>query len=82
MAITVAELVADPLLKLRFIAGQGGGARLVTWAHTSDLPNPTEWLGPGDLLMSNGLNIFVGRERAGVVPRERGGGGTERAWNR
>ncbi len=57
MAITVAELVADPVLKLRFIAGQGGGARLVTWAHTSDLPNPTEWLGPGDLLMSNGLNI-------------------------
>jgi purine catabolism regulator len=57
VAITVAELVADPLLKLRFVAGEGGGARLVTWAHTSDLPNPTEWLGPGDFLMSNGLNI-------------------------
>ena len=57
MAITVAELVADPLLKLRFVAGEGGGTRLVTWAHTSDLPNPTEWLGPGDFLMSNGLNI-------------------------
>jgi PucR family transcriptional regulator, purine catabolism regulatory protein len=57
VAITVAELVADPLLKLRFLAGEGGGARLVTWAHTSDLPNPTEWLGPGDFLMSNGLNI-------------------------
>jgi purine catabolism regulator len=57
MAITVAELVADPLLKLRFVAGHGGGARLVTWAHTSDLPNPTDWLGRGDFLMSNGLNI-------------------------
>jgi purine catabolism regulator len=57
VAITVAELAADPLLKLRFVAGEGGGARLVTWAHTSDLPNPTEWLGPGDFLMSNGLNI-------------------------
>ena len=57
MAITVAELVADPLLKLRFVAGEGGGARLVTWAHTSDLPNPTEWLGPGDFLMSNGSSV-------------------------
>jgi len=57
VGITVAELVADPLLKLRFVAGEGGGARLVTWAHSSDLPNPTEWLGPGDFLMSNGLNL-------------------------
>jgi purine catabolism regulator len=57
VAVTVAELVADPLLKLRFIAGERGGTRVVTWAHTSDLPNPTEWLGPGDLLLSNGLNI-------------------------
>ena len=57
MAITVAELVAHPLLNLRFLAGEEGGARLVSWAHTSDLPNPTEWLGPGDFLMSNGLNI-------------------------
>ena len=57
MAITVAELVAVPFLKMRFHAGSGGGSRLVTWAHTSDLPNPTEWLGRGDLLMSNGLNV-------------------------
>jgi PucR family transcriptional regulator, purine catabolism regulatory protein len=62
VAITVAELVAVPFLKMRFHAGQGGGARLVTWAHTSDLPNPTEWLAPGDLLMSNGLNIPAGRK--------------------
>jgi PucR family transcriptional regulator, purine catabolism regulatory protein len=57
VAITVAELVAVPFLEMRFHAGLAGGTRLVTWAHTSDLPNPTEWLGPGDLLMSNGLNI-------------------------
>jgi purine catabolism regulator len=57
VAITIAELVAVPFLKMRFHAGQAGGARFVTWAHTSDLPNATEWLGPGDLLMSNGLNV-------------------------
>ena len=57
MAITVAELVAVPFLKMRFHAGTGGGGRLVAWAHTSDLPNATEWLAPGDMLMSNGLNL-------------------------
>ncbi len=57
MAVTVAELVAIPFLKISFRAGAGGGGRLVTWAHTSDLADPTEWLAPGDLLMSNGPNI-------------------------
>jgi PucR family transcriptional regulator, purine catabolism regulatory protein len=57
VAITVAELVAVPFLKMRFRAGAAGGGRLVTWAHTSDLPNATDWLAPGDLLMSNGLNV-------------------------
>jgi purine catabolism regulator len=57
VAITVAELVAVPFLNIRFHAGATGGARLVTWAHTSDLPNATDWLAPGDLLMSNGLNL-------------------------
>ena len=57
MTITVAELVEVPFLSIRFHAGAGGGGRLVAWAHTSDLPNATDWLAPGDLLMSNGLNL-------------------------
>jgi PucR family transcriptional regulator, purine catabolism regulatory protein len=57
VAITVAELVAVPFLKMRFHAGTVGGGRLVTWAHASDLPNATDWLARGDLLMSNGLNV-------------------------
>ncbi len=60
MAITVSELVGVPFLSMRFHAGSEGGGRLVTWAHTSDLPNPTEWLAPGELLMSNGLNVPQG----------------------
>src|SRR5262245_60365624 len=42
---------------MRFHAGRHGGTRLVSWAHASDLPNATDWLAPGDLLMSNGLNV-------------------------
>jgi purine catabolism regulator len=57
VAITVAELVAVPYLSMRFHAGDRGGDGLISWAHTSDLPNATDWLGPGDLLMSNGLNL-------------------------
>jgi purine catabolism regulator len=57
VAITVAELVEVPFVKMRFHAGAAGGDRLVTWAHASDLPNAVEWLAPGDLLMSNGQNI-------------------------
>jgi PucR family transcriptional regulator, purine catabolism regulatory protein len=57
VAITVAELVAVPYVRMRFHAGAAGGDRLVSWAHSSDLPNATEWLAPGDLLMSNGLNV-------------------------
>ena len=57
MAITVAELVEVPFVKMRFHAGEAGGGRLVTWAHSSDLPNAVEWLAPGDLLMSNGQNV-------------------------
>jgi purine catabolism regulator len=57
VAITVAELVAVPFVKMRFHAGSAGDGRLVSWAHASDLPNAVEWLAPGDLLMSNGVNL-------------------------
>ena len=63
MAITVAELVEVPFVKMRFHAGAAGGGRLVTWAHSSDLPNAVEWLAPGDLLMSNGQNVPVDAQR-------------------
>lgn len=46
-----------PFLKLRFHAGAAGGTRVVTWAHGSDLPNATDWLGEGDLLMTNGMAL-------------------------
>jgi PucR family transcriptional regulator, purine catabolism regulatory protein len=34
----------------------------VTWAHASDLPNATDWLAPGEFLMSNGLNVPSGAD--------------------
>lgn len=57
MAITVAELVAEPQLGLTLLAGADGTNNRITWAHTSDLPRLWEWVTGGELMMTNGLSI-------------------------
>lgn len=57
MSITVLELTRLPHLQLTLVAGENGVDREVTWVHTSDLPNPWEWLGPGELLLTNGMGL-------------------------
>ncbi len=57
MAITVAELVAEPQLGLTLLAGSAGSDNRITWAHTSDLPRLWEWVTGGELMMTNGLSI-------------------------
>lgn len=57
MAITVAELVAEPQLGLTLLAGSTGRDNRITWAHTSDLPRLWEWVTGGELMMTNGLSI-------------------------
>ncbi|WP_416417643.1 PucR family transcriptional regulator [Paenarthrobacter aromaticivorans] len=57
MAITVAELVAEPQLGLTLLAGDTGRDNRITWAHTSDLPRLWEWVTGGELMMTNGLSI-------------------------
>ena len=57
MAITVRELLQLPHLRMTLIAGEGGLDRQITWVHTSDLPDPWEWLGSGELLLTNGTGI-------------------------
>ena len=57
MAITVGELVAIPYLGTRLHAGAGGTDRVVTWAHSCEVPNPWNWLDEGDLLMTNGYSL-------------------------
>jgi purine catabolism regulator len=57
MSITINELVALPSLRTRFLAGRSGGERAVQWAHTCELADPWNWLGTGDLLLSDGYNF-------------------------
>ncbi|SDL89399.1 PucR family transcriptional regulator [Arthrobacter sp. ok362] len=65
MAITVAELLAEPQLGLTLLAGSAGNHNRITWAHTSDLPRLWEWVTGGELMMTNGLSIPA--EAAGQV---------------
>lgn len=57
MAMTVAELLAEPQLGLGLLAGAAGADNRITWAHTSDLPRLWEWVTGGELMMTNGLSI-------------------------
>lgn len=57
MAITVRELLRLPHLQMTLTAGEAGLDRQVSWVHTSDLPEPWEWLGSGELLLTNGTGL-------------------------
>ncbi|HUZ36581.1 MAG TPA: PucR family transcriptional regulator ligand-binding domain-containing protein [Streptosporangiaceae bacterium] len=57
MSITVRELLQLPHLQVTLIAGADGLDREISWVHTSDLPNPWEWHGTGELLLTNGTGM-------------------------
>lgn len=57
MGITVEQLLDTPHLRLRLHSGRAGLSRDVTWTHTSDLPEPWQWLTGGELLMTNGMSF-------------------------
>ncbi|PYI65002.1 PucR family transcriptional regulator [Arthrobacter livingstonensis] len=57
MAVTVAELLAEPQLGLGLLAGSAGLGNSITWAHTSDLPRLWEWVTGGEIMMTNGLSL-------------------------
>ncbi len=57
MAITIAELLAEPQLGLSLIAGADGLGNRIMWAHTSDLPRLWEWVTGGEIMMTNGMSI-------------------------
>ncbi|MFJ4458401.1 PucR family transcriptional regulator [Pseudomonas sp. NPDC089392] len=55
--LTVQDLIDIELLKLQAVAGAAGTGRLITWAHTVDLPDPWRWVSPGDLVMTTGVGL-------------------------
>ncbi|WP_066906317.1 PucR family transcriptional regulator [Millisia brevis] len=53
--ITVAELVADPQLRLEVVAGRGAVDRRIEVAAVSELRRPGPWMQGGELLLTIGL---------------------------
>jgi purine catabolism regulator len=57
VSISVRDLADQPHLRIEVLAGATGLDRDVTWAHSSDLPDPWDWLSGGELLMKNGRTL-------------------------
>lgn len=59
MANTVRRLSQQADLGLSLIAGLEGADRVIEWAHSIELADPTPWLSGGELVMTTGLQIGV-----------------------
>lgn len=57
VSLTISSLVGDPLLRTQLIAGASGLDRAVSWAHTCEVSDPWNWLGSGELLMTDGYSF-------------------------
>ncbi|GAA4218148.1 PucR family transcriptional regulator [Streptosporangium album] len=55
--LTVEDLTRFPALQLRVMAGEAGLTRSVSWAHVSELDDPTPWLLGAEVIMTTGMAI-------------------------
>ncbi|MFE9880734.1 PucR family transcriptional regulator [Streptomyces sp. NPDC005784] len=55
--LTIGHLLSSPALQLSLKAGGGGLERSVSWAHASELVDPTPWLLGAEVIMTAGLAI-------------------------
>ena len=55
--VRIADLMRSPALQFRLLAGGGGLDRTVSWAHVSELEDPTPWLMGAELIMTTGLAL-------------------------
>ncbi|MGW6522898.1 PucR family transcriptional regulator [Streptomyces sp. NPDC054962] len=55
--LTVEDLLSFPALQLSVKAGFGGLGRSVSWAHASELTDPTPWLLGAEVIMTTGLAV-------------------------
>jgi len=65
--LALRDLAAD--LDVRAVAGAAGLGRVVRWAHSSELPDPTPWLSGGELLLTTGLPLGDAAEQEAYVAR-------------
>src|SRR6185312_3761191 len=55
--LKIADIVSTKSLDVSVLAGSAGLDRDVLWAHSCELADPEQWLGPHELLMTVGLCV-------------------------
>ncbi len=68
--ITVQDILAISELDLRLLAGAKSTSNPVRWVHITEVPDPTQWLKGGELLLTTGYG-FVGDEAQQVTQLKR-----------
>lgn len=59
MSLRVADIVNNPAMRTRVLAGKGGLGRQVDLAHATEVEKPWEWISAGELLLTLGRNFPV-----------------------
>lgn len=54
VVLTVGDLQTIPQIANTVVAGVGGLGRKLAWAHACEMPEPWDWVGPDELLMTIG----------------------------
>ncbi|MFT4123090.1 MAG: PucR family transcriptional regulator [Microbacteriaceae bacterium] len=65
MPVTLRSLLDEGPFRLRLVVPPGEAAVLdtpIAWAHSSDFPDPTPWLEPGQLLLTDGAHFLEHRD--------------------
>ena len=57
MSLRVADIVDNPAMRTRVLAGKGGMGRQVELAHATEVEKPWEWISAGELLLTLGRNF-------------------------
>src|SRR5699024_572177 len=56
--LKLARILHEPELGLKLVTQRRIDERSVSWAHVSELQDPTRWLVGGELLLTTGLALF------------------------
>ena len=57
VTLTIHDIVENPSLRTKFLAGHAGAQRKVDWAHNTEVEEPWHWLSAGELLLTLGRNF-------------------------
>jgi purine catabolism regulator len=65
--LTVRGLVSE--MGLELVTGEDGADAPVRWVHISELPDPTQWLSGGELLLTTGIQLDTDKRQREFVRR-------------